>query len=197
MRIRLVPLLSALSLCGCGGPTPSAVVDDRDRQVLEAVLLHLLPKSEFDLAGVGPNGTIILDSQTPGGDRLFKPDVMSRPRDIGPGHAVPTDVQADALRRNGDVPASFDHLKFDPRITLARLPRSRGRGNGDSQWFQHKWPNGRAWLHAWLPGYSTDGTRAIVRGWIGPSDHGALLTAFMTKNGGKWSVEWYYFDRFK
>jgi hypothetical protein len=126
---------------------------------------------------------------------MFKPDVMSSAHDIGAGHVVAKDVQVDAMRRNGDVPASFSDLKFDPRITLSALPRSHGRG-GDPQWFEHGYPNGRAWVHAWLPGYSSDGTRAFVRGWIGPSAQGALLTVSLVKIGGKWSVEWYYFDRF-
>jgi hypothetical protein len=189
----------AVFVSSCGGSSsPSAAADERDQQVLEALLLDLLPNPQFDLAGLGATGgTMVLDFRTPGGNRLFQPDVMWRPRDIGPGHAIPKDVQYDAARRNGDVPASFSSLKFDARIILTELPRSSGRSRGDPQWFQHAWPNGRAWVHAWLPGYSTDGNQAIVRGWIGPSAHGALLTAFLAKNGGSWAVEWYYFDRFQ
>jgi hypothetical protein len=192
-------LLLAIFLSGCGtSPSPSSAADERDQAVLEALLLHLLPNPQFDLTGVGANGaTIVLDSRTPGGNRLFKPALMRGPRDIGPGHAIPNDVQTDATRRNGDLPASFSGLKFDAPITLAELPRSTGRGKGDPQWFQHAWPNGRAWVHAWLPGYSTDGAWAVVRGWVGPSAHGALLTAFLAKQGGKWSVDWYYFDPFQ
>jgi hypothetical protein len=201
VAMRLAYILGAIGLFSVSGcheaRTASDVADERDQQVLEAVLLHILSKPEFDLAGVGPKGTIVIDTQTPGGNRLFRADVMSSARDIGPGHSVPKDVQTNAMQRNGDLLASFSKLRFDPRITLTMLPRSHGRGNGDTQWFQHGNPNGRAWLHAWLPGYSTDGTQAIVRAWIGPSAHGALLTAMLEKKGGKWSVEWYYFDRFE
>src|SRR4051812_37715158 len=183
VMMRLAYILVAIALLSVSGcheaRTASDVADDRDVQVLETVLLHILPKPEFDLAGVGPKGTIVIDTQTPAGNRLFKADVMSSARDIGPGHSVPKDVQRNAMQRNGDLPASFSKLKFDPRITLTTLPRSHGRGKGDTQWFQRGNPNARAWLHAWLPGYSTDGTQAIVRAWIGPSAHGALLTAML------------------
>ncbi len=176
--------------------SPSALADQRDQQVLQALLLHLLPNPEFDLTGVGANGTtIVLDSRTPGGNRLFQPDLLWQPRDIGSDHVVPKDIQRDAARRNGDIPASFSDFKFEPGITLTTLPRSSGRGT-DPKWFQHAYPGGRAWVHAWLPGYSTDSNRALVRAWIGPSAQGALITAFLAKTEGKWSVEWYHFERF-
>src|SRR6266850_8289460 len=155
-------LLFVLSTCSCSKySSPSAVADQRDQQVLQALLLHLLPKPDFDLTRVGANSTtIVLDSRTPGGNRLFQPDVLRRPHDIGSDHVIPKDIQRDAARRNGDVPASLSDFKFEPGITLTALPRSSGRGT-DPLWFQHAYPNGRAWVHAWLPGYSIDSNRAL------------------------------------
>ena len=53
-------------------------------------------------------------------------------------------------------------------------------------------PKARGWVHAYLPGYSKDGSRAIVRAGVGPSAHGATLTALLEKRGDKWVVKWHY-----
>jgi hypothetical protein len=173
----------------------SEIADERDRHLMEAFLLHVLTSSEFNFARIGTNGAeIVLDSRTPGGNRRLRPDLMWHPDNIGAGHSIPEDVQRDIVRRNGRQPASFTDLRFDKRITVATIPRSKGRGPAGL--FEQAHPNGLAWIQAWLPGYSADGTQAVVRGWIGPRPGGAQLTAFLEKKGEVWLVKWHYLQRF-
>jgi len=177
-------------------PKFSAVPDDKDRQVMEALLLYAHHDSEFNFTGVRTNGaTIVLDSRTPGGNRTLRPDMMWRPDDIGPGHSVPEDIQRDIVRRNGKQPASFTGWRVDSRIIVATIPRSTGRSPPGL--FQQAYPNGLAWVQAWLPGYARDGTRAVVRAWVGPRPGGAQLTAYLEKDGEVWSVKWHYLDCFQ
>ena len=62
--------------------------------------------------------------------------------------------------------------------------------------FEDAHPKARGWLEAYLPGYSKDGTRAVVRAGVGPWAHAAMLTAVLEKRGDKWTVVWYYVARF-
>ena len=67
------------------------------------------------------------------------------------------------------------------------------RGYGS---FAAAYSKARGWLQAYLPGYSKDGARAIVRAGVGPSAHGAMLTALLEKSGDKWLVKWHYIARY-
>jgi hypothetical protein len=49
----------------------------------------------------------------------------------------------------------------------------------------------RAYVSAWLPGYSQDGRSAVVRFWFGPSAHGAIATYRLTRKGGHWKIDWH------
>lgn len=49
---------------------------------------------------------------------------------------------------------------------------------------------------AFLPGYSEDGSYAVVRAAVGPWAHAAMLTAVLEKSGDKWIVKWYCITRY-
>ena len=53
-------------------------------------------------------------------------------------------------------------------------------------------PKACGWAEAYLPGYSKDGLRAIVRAGVGPSAHGAVVTALLEKIDGRWVVKWHH-----
>src|ERR1044071_7675700 len=77
-------------------PTPP---DERDRQVIETVLLHLLSDSQFNLTRGSDTGTnIVLNIQTPNKTGMIRPGQMSR--DIGKGNTIPTEIQEALLSRN-------------------------------------------------------------------------------------------------
>ncbi len=179
---------------------PAVAPDERDRQVLESLLLRLLTDSEFNMTRIaGDETTVVLNTQTPEKTGMIRPDQMAI--DIGPGHSIPTGIQSD-LRLRNEKPgsyesyrASFADLKFDRRIVVTNL-MVLVRGDRFGRAFGQVHPGARAWVEAWLPGYSQDGTQAVVRAWIGPSDHGAVVTALLEKNGEKWQIKWHHLARF-
>ena len=86
--------------------------------------------------------------------------------------------------------ASYKGLKFASSIVTANLSKVWKRRPFGS--FEGTYPKARGWLEAYLPGYSTDGTQAVVRAGVGPWVHGAMLTAVLAKRGDKWTVIWYH-----
>ena len=179
---------------------PLLVPDDRDRQVLETVLFRVLADPVCDMTRISTNGTtIVLNVRTPEKTGMIRREQMEN--DIGKGHSVPNGVQNDLLSRN-EKPgtydsqlASFASLKFDQRVVVTNLTAIVA-GDGFGRAFTQAQPKARAWVEAWLPGYSKNGAQAIVRAWIGPSDHGAVITAFLEKNGDKWVIKWFHLAHF-
>lgn len=173
---------------------PAVIPDERDRQVLEAVLLDLLPDVAFRNARLPRTATnIVLHLRTPEKTGMIQPDQMRY--DTGKEHTIPEDIAGALVRRNAkpgtydSVFALFKDLKFDPRIIVDEVA---GKNEGRSPAFEQKYPSARGWVEPYLPGYSKDGTRAVVRAWIGPSEHGAVATALLEKTGGKWLVKWHH-----
>jgi hypothetical protein len=161
------------------------VADEPDREVLEALMLHLLADSKFNMTGVSSNGTVIvLHARTQATTGFLTPQQMRS--GIGE-HDLPSDAEQDFRRRNVTT-GSYTNLTFAPGITVADL-------NIWGSWrlsraFEDANPKARGWMVAYLPGYSTDGTRAVVYAGVGPSPHGAVLTALLAKRDSKWVVKW-------
>ncbi|MCX6929728.1 MAG: hypothetical protein NT154_41925 [Verrucomicrobia bacterium] len=87
------------------GATP-IVPDDRDRQVLESLLLHLLGDTSFDLTRVSTNGArIVLDANTPEKTGFLMPHQIRS--EIG-GRSLPGDAEIDMRRRNTPADAKPD-----------------------------------------------------------------------------------------
>jgi hypothetical protein len=166
-------------------------------------LLHLLADSKFDMTRVSPNGaTIVLHTHTPEGTGfLMSHQIRS---EIDP-RTLPSDAESDLRRRNtpahakpdtyDSVTVSYTNLPFATGIVVADLTEVwKGRRSLTS--FADTHPKARGWLEAYLPGYSKDGTRAVVRAGVGPWAHAAMLTAVLEKRGDKWAVVWYQVARF-
>ena len=184
----------------CPAPGATATVpDDRDRQVLETVLLHLLADSKFEMTRVPTNGAlIVLHTRTPEKTGfLMSHQIRS---DIG-SNTLPSDVEEDLRRRNTPadakpdtydaVSASYTNLAFAIPIVIADLSDKMG-GRLSYGAFQKAHPKARGFARAYLPGYSKDGIYAVVRAGVGPSAHGAMATTFLEKRGDKWVVKWHY-----
>ena len=179
------------------------IPDQRDGQVLEALLSHLLTDPEFDLARVHTNGAVIvLHARTPQKTGFLTPDQMRS--DIG-GHTLPSDAERDLRRRNSRpdmkpdtyeaATAFFTNLTFGAGIVVADLTDKKG-GRLFYRSFEDANPKARGWVEAYLPGYSKDGVRAVVRAGVGPSAHGAMVTALLEKSGDKWVVKWHHIARY-
>src|SRR5882762_7608480 len=80
--------------------------DQRDRQVLETMLLHLLADTNFDMTRISTNGTsIVLHARTPEKTGfLMSHQIRS---DIG-SHTIPSDAESDLRRRNTPPDAKPD-----------------------------------------------------------------------------------------
>lgn len=89
--------------------------------------------------------------------------------------------------------ASFSDLKFDQRVVVADVATELKRDEWMSfNAFEKAYPRARGYAEAFLPGYSKDGSLAVVRAWVGPSPHGAMATVLVERSDGKWSVKWCY-----
>ncbi len=162
-------------------------------------MLHLLADAKFDMTRVSTNGgLVVLHARTPEGTGYLMSQQMRI--DIG-SHTLPSDVEGDLRRRNTPpdakpdtydaVTAFYTNLTFAAGITVADLSDKWG-GPRFYGAFEKAYPKARGWLEAYLPGYSTDGTRAVVRAGAGPSPHGAMVTALLEKRDGKWVVKWHH-----
>lgn len=56
---------------------------------------------------------------------------------------------------------------------------------------QERYPNAKADVEAWLPGYSKDCTQAVVRFWFGPTAHGATATYMLIRQNKQWKIKWH------
>jgi hypothetical protein len=209
--LSLLVLFTALTLNAAEvAPTPSppaaslkdTAPDERDRQVLEAVMLHLLADRGFDMAQPRRYGTIVLHSRIPEKTGYLKSDqIHAEIRD----RTLPAGVEDDLRRRNtpadakpdkyDSVTASYENLTFAKGIVVTNLTEI-WKDKLSLMAFEQAYPKALGWLAAHLPGYSEDGTHAVVRAGVGPSPHGAMLTAVLEKRDEKWTVVWYYIARF-
>jgi hypothetical protein len=184
-------------------PVSAAPPEERDRQVLETLLLHLLSDSKFDMTRVSTNGAIVvLHTRTPQKTGFLMSHQIRA--EIG-NRELPSDAELDMRRRNTPpdakpdaydaIAAFYTNLTFAAGIVVTNLTETwQGRRSFTS--FEAANPKARGWLEAYLPGYSADGTRAVIRAGVGPWAHAAMLTAVLEKRGDKWTVVWYYVARF-
>ncbi len=184
-------------------PVSAAPPDNRDRQVLETLLLHLLSDPKFDMTRVSTNeATIVLHARTPDKTGFLMSHQIRA--EIG-SRELPSDAEGDLFRQNtptdakpgsfDSVPAFYTNLTFAAGIVVADLTKTWKRRSSFAS-FEEAHPKARGWLQAYLPGYSADGNRAVVRAGVGPWAHAAMLTAVLDRRGDKWTVVWYHVARF-
>ena len=178
-------LAYVLPVLGEAGNVP----DERDQQVLEAMLLRLRTDPEFPFRvtkNASEEGVIFLHTRTPEKMGLLSADQIRSDIDK---HTLPKEIEEDLRQRNtppnvkigsyDSVGAFYTNLKFDTHIVVTDLTKDDQR------------PNERGVAVAYLPGYSRDGKYAVVRASVGPSPHGATATALLEKLGDKWVVKWH------
>lgn len=192
---RFVVLLIACALASALSAANPVAPDERDRQVLQTLLLHLLAHPEFDMTNVPAQGaTIILHRRTPEKTGMLQSNQIRA--DLGGRKKLPAGIEQALRRRNSrstgfdSVEASFAELKFAAGIVVTDLTGNRGFV-GSARAFEKAHPKARGWVEAYLPGYSNDGAQAVVRAWIGPTPHGASVIALLKKRGEKWVVLWH------
>jgi hypothetical protein len=177
--------------------------DERDRQVLECLALHLLTDPEFRMTmaslAEAPDArglNVVLHCRKLGGIS-FELSSEDWTGANTPAGLLAGDIRAGLARRNpppelgtkaSDMP-SFGHWALDHRVVIAEVS-GMPAGLGSRQRFESAHPKAKGWLAAYLPGYSSNGTRALVHAWVGPSAHGACLTGLLELHGDQWAVKW-------
>lgn len=146
---------------------------------------------------------IVLDERSPLKTGFLSSDQIRS--DIGK-RTLPSEAVSDLRQRNtaadakpdthDSVKASYADLKFEARIVVSNLAEIREKSINKFRFFEDAYPKARGWLGSYLPGYSKEGNEAIVRAGVGPSAHGAMITAVLEKSGDKWVVKWYHISRY-
>jgi ankyrin repeat protein len=157
-----------------------------DGQVIETALLDLLAYEGPDLVFI-PKGKpdIILFDQTPRGPGPFSDDQLNAELDVQQANDITLEMRRHLHQRNTE-PTSIAGFKPTSKHILLR---SEGQVSTRFN-FHDKAPQAKAWVKAYLPGYSPSRDRAVLRFWLGPSPHGASGTYFLTKQDGMWRVKW-------
>jgi ankyrin repeat protein len=163
-----------------------------DRQVVETALLDLLAYKDRDLILDNEAGSdIILLDKTARGPGLLMDDQINSELDDKRANDVTLKIRESLTQRNG-VPVSLAAFKPASKHILLR-GEELARSSFD---FRKKAPKARAWVQVYLPGYSMQHDRAVLRFQLGPSPHGAAGTCFLAKQDGAWRVKWRSFAFF-
>ena len=178
-------------------PPKGKVASDLDRRVLEALLLNLLADKEFPPAVTADKPLVVLHRRTP---EYVQPIVSVSQVSFDTGsRALPKEAWDDLIQRNVirlnkySREIHYEGLTFDPKIQVGNaFPEPEPPLQGKT--FEEAFPQARAWVDAWVPGYSKDGKTAVVRANFGPAGKVATLTAILSLQGGKWLVIWRKFS---
>lgn len=200
---KLHPLCLLALLWIFPSPVSANPPDERDGQVLQALMLHLLADPKFELNKVSANeATIVLHAYTPEKTGFLQSGQIRGEIDK---RELPTGAESDMRRRNTPanakansyeaVKASYTNLTFSAPIVVSDLT-DIWKGRWSDTLFKKAHPQARGWLKAYLPGYSKDGSQAMIRASVGPTEHSAMLTAVLEKSGDKWVVVWHYIAYF-
>jgi hypothetical protein len=106
---------------------------------------------------------------------------------------IPAEIRAEMRRRNPKDRISLRGFKpSSDRILVRDIDEWKRRRDfpDNIAEFRARYPNARGYVEAWLPGYSKDGQAAVMRGGVGPLDHGAVTTYMVVKKARRWAVLW-------
>jgi hypothetical protein len=195
-----------IGILGVGPPAVLGVADlTRDRAVIQALALHLIKRDWVSVSDHWRSKTdLVLDDSLPTAPVLYP--CSSGCVEKG------TQIPVWGLTALADRDGAIDYSSFrwsaicTPCIPPIRIPTNlhdalldaadpslgelKFMTAGSSATFERAFPSAKGWFAAYLPGYSPDGTEAIIRAWVGPSPHGSLATALLRRTGDHWAVEW-------
>jgi hypothetical protein len=191
MRTSSLPLIVGLALAvvvandGKTAEPGKEPVPGEDAAVIEAALKDLAAQKDLPPVSRSSKRLMLLHVETYGPAKFWLSDDQLR-ADLGPqGWAIPADLLAD-LRRRNTKEVSLREVKFGKNVALVDLDKL------PPHWLEKdvakQYAEARGYAVAWLPGYSKDRTRTVVRFWYGPTAHGATGTFLLTKEEGAWKV---------
>lgn len=98
----------------------------------------------------------------------------------------------DDLRRRNQAQASW--RRYNPqseRVIVMRLDAFEiGLRPSRRPSVFDQCPDAAGWIRMFRPGYSRDGSLAIVRFDFGPTAHGAFMYMLLERNGTTWDIVW-------
>lgn len=165
-------------------------ITQQDSLVMETVLLDLLGNEEFFTSMNlydGEENEIILDGKTDGESFYLRQNQIEG--ELDKGQAIPEEL-GDELRRRNKVGVSLEGFTPNAPSILVRDLSELPDGTAFAEAFVTRFPRAKAYVEAWLPAYSKDGTTALVRFWFGPTPHGAAGTYLLIKESDQWKVQW-------
>ncbi|MCE9560149.1 MAG: ankyrin repeat domain-containing protein [Armatimonadetes bacterium] len=171
---------------------PRVSLTPEDLVVVSAAMTNILENKDSDgwsawnkkltkivlLNEIGREGSFLNDSQ------------VNADLDDKQAHDFSLEIRKSFSKRTGDV-AIVDAALFNDSRILVRPQEAifdkREYSDGSPQTEKLQ---AFGWIHSSLPGYSIDGTAAILRCGFGPTSHGGTLTIFLKKVDGNWQVMW-------
>jgi hypothetical protein len=179
---------------------PVGQFSKRDAAVLEAVLKDYgdaaNPIHANFLAVRRPGQFVVLDSES----ATFLPALALDQGRLNlrlgdtPAQAVSKEIGDDLRRRNSEAFASLkDFRPKDVKVTVVDIEETLADVATPAEQYNKFWelyPDSWGLVYAYLPGYSKDGTTAVVPLVSGPSMQMQFDTYFLKKEDGRWKVEW-------
>jgi hypothetical protein len=171
----------ALIICACASPaavrafSPDPAIDS---EVLGVVLDNIL--------GGGQGGNVLLlDQEGPVASSIFMNQLRN---DLGVRTAEVEDLIADMAARNQVSTLMSDLVSSTSTIQVVDL-KSLSRRLG---WAGMKdlYPGMQQAVRAYRPGYSSDGTEALVRCHLFPTAHGTSAAYLLRRHEGVWQIVW-------
>ncbi len=163
-----------------------------DSALIEAAVADMaIFKGDIEFSTSGEKNVVLYDSTIGGANDQTEAQING---EVDSAEAADLDLamRRDLLRRNCQE-VSLSTLKFtSPLILLMDGAKAKtsffGRCGVAAK--------AKGWVKVMLPGYSDDGTRAVLRFFDGPSPHGAAGTYFLAKKDGVWKVKWRKFAHY-
>lgn len=194
------------------GPVqPADVLRSDDLKVLDAALSDFASDPKFEpIPSFAKGRRVVIHRETLGGSAYVRADQVQADSREG---QLPGDAVADLEARNNGGLVTVSGMTFSSTqragaalvgwtpstsdVIVTDLTRFRSTNPRWDKPFEfeeallkvHADAKAYAWVS--LPGYTADGSKAIVRVSFGPTAHGAMATYLLQKGPeGKWTVTW-------
>lgn len=166
----------------------NAKLTAEDLLVIECAIVDMATYSgkEFELSYFSKSTKMILLDTTAGVVNEYTENQMNAELDERKANDIDLSMRKDLLRRNTTTTSLAKSDFTNPRVKL----RPQDSVAGGFARFDFEKSDARGYASVYLPGYSSDGSRAVLRFWFGPTPHGAAGTYLLERKNGKWRVVW-------
>lgn len=191
---------------------PADLLRPDDLPVLDAALTHFASDPEFEPMhrSFEKGRRLVVHRESLGGSAYVRAEQVWGDSAEG---GLPGDAVADLEARNNGPLVTVSGTTFSstrragavldgwkpssPHVVVTDLTRFRGSNARWDKPFEFEeallkvHPDAKAYTWASLPGYTADGSTALVRVSFGPTAHGAMATYLLRKDAsGTWTVTW-------